>query len=252
MFVSNDRYDFIKFLGSGRYSEVYEVKDLDKKKNIALKVFCKKNDEKKKINSFYTEVNILSSISHCNVVSLIDYDENICFQRVGGSVVTERILSLELCEFGDLFDFLKNKSTFDRRLNLNFICQLIDGVHALHKAGICHRDLKLDNILINNRFVLKIADFGYGCFFDVNDKSPKFKTACGTPQYVAPEILSNYGKKYDGKKADVWSMAVVCFMLVYGHPPFNCAHMSDIYGLMILFFVNSCFGILISVEFLMS
>ena len=118
--------------------------------------------------------------------------------------------------------------TLSEKLALTYMFQLLSGISALHKHGVCHRDIKPENILIDASFNLKIADFGYAKFFDTSLSSPKFRAACGTRQYIAPEVIRSAGKfEYDGKKADMWSVGCVCFILVFGHPPVNFAASHD-------------------------
>ncbi|KAK9902575.1 hypothetical protein M0R45_001510 [Rubus argutus] len=96
--------------------------------------------------------------------------------------------------------------------------QLIDGVSYCHKQGVFHRDLKLENILLDSTGNIKICDFGFSALPQHFRSDGLLHTACGTPNYVAPEILANKG--YDGAAADIWSCGVILFAILSGYLPF--------------------------------
>ena len=229
-------YKQLKFLGNGRYCNVYEVLDMRNDKRVALKVFV--NDlNKQSRDMFSSEIRVLNSISHPNIVRLI-----------GVNYHPEKFITLELCENGDLYDYVIRNKGGDQSQVRKFIDQLLEGIKVLHKAGVCHRDIKLENILINNRNVLKIADFGYSKSVNPGITSVWCKTKCGTLQYCAPEMFRiNRTKFYDGMKADMWSVGVVCFMMAFGYPPFNAAVWNDSrfmylrrYGTKLFWDYNTC------------
>ena len=209
-------YKQLKFLGSGRYCNVYEVLDMRTDKRVALKVFINELHSKAR-DMFTSEIKALHSISHPNIVKLL-----------GVNYHPERFITLELCENGDLYDYVMSNKSADQCQARKFIYQLLEGIKALHRAGVCHRDIKLENILIDDRNTLKIADFGYSKIVDPGISSVWCKTRCGTLQYCAPEMFrSGRNKLYDGIKADMWSVGVVCFMIAFGYPPFNAAVWND-------------------------
>ena len=106
-----------------------------------------------------------------------------------------------------------------------FISQLLDVLYNLHSNGIVHRDLKLENILLDNNLNLKVCDFGFATSKHVN----KLKSFRGTYTYMAPEIKE--GKEYDGTKADIFSTGVVLFIIVQGIFPFTGAKQDEYYNL---------------------
>ncbi len=121
---------------------------------------------------------------------------------------------IELASGGELFDFVKMTGHFDEPIACSYFAQLMAGVSACHAAGVAHRDLKTENILMSADFVLKIADFG----FAVPALRP-LSTVCGTKGYQPPEVLS--GHAYDGRVADIWSCGVILFSMLAGYPPFD-------------------------------
>ena len=103
--------------------------------------------------------------------------------------------------------------------------QLISGIEYIHKSGVCHRDLKPENLLLDYDKSLKIVDFGLSNMYE--PPSGLLKTACGSPCYAAPEMIS--GKKYMGLKTDIWSSGVILFAMVCGFLPFEDPKTSNLY-----------------------
>jgi polo-like kinase 1 len=102
--------------------------------------------------------------------------------------------------------------------------QVLDGLEYLHSQKIIHRDLKLGNLFLNENMCVKIGDFGLATKIDFYGE--KKKTICGTPNYIAPEILESKGHSYE---VDVWSFGVIMYTLVYGRPPFESKDVKDTY-----------------------
>jgi len=154
------------------------------------------------------EIEIMSSVTHKNVIRLYEiYDEP-----------KQMFLVMELVTGGELFDRIVKKSSyseFEAALTIRTLC---DALSYLHKKQIVHRDLKPENILYASDAEdadIKVADFGLARVVSGKDM---MKTACGTPGYVAPEILKNQG--YDSSAVDMWSAGVILYILLCGFPPF--------------------------------
>ena len=227
-YIIDERYEMIKFLGEGKYSNCFRCIDLQNSQTVCLKIFTTNAVYFTDKSKFWNEVNTMRSISHCNVLKVINAHADMVVDKYHGIPLTENIIVLEFCENGDLLDYIDKNGVLSENLALKYMYQLLSGISFLHNSGVSHRDIKPENILIDSDFNLKIADFGYAKFFDVNIPNPKFTTPCGTRQYVAPEVIINSGKfKYDGIKADMWSVGCVCFVLAFGHPPVNFAASSD-------------------------
>jgi len=161
-------------------------------------------------------------IDHNNVIKLIDFYEDKLYPERDGSKKKCIITVLEYASSGELFDYItfigqvKDKEKITR----TYFRQLISGVEAIHQLGIAHRDLKPENLLLDHNFVLKIADFGFASLFksEEDGETITLKTRCGTPLYMAPEIL--YEESYS-EKCDIFSVGVILFVLYCGFPPFE-------------------------------
>ena len=127
---------------------------------------------------------------------------------------------LELVVGGELFDRIVREKRFDEGKARRYFRQLIAGVAYCHARGIFHRDLKPENLLLDEAGDIRITDFGLSSLFTGPEDAGRASllyTTCGTPNYVAPEILADKG--YDGRSADVWSCGVILFVMHAGHLP---------------------------------
>jgi len=156
-------------------------------------------------------------VDHPNIVCLRDlYDAGEKFLFV-----------MELVTGGELFDRIVEKGCYTEDHAKQLVKKIVSGVAYLHSNGIAHRDLKPENLLLkskDNDFEVKIADFGLSSFID---SQKMMQTACGTPAYVAPEVLKSSGG-YD-KEVDLWSVGVITYILLCGFPPF---HAESVRGLL--------------------
>lgn len=132
-------------------------------------------------------------------------------------------MAMEFCPNGDLFDLIKKNGKLQEGLAKHLFLQLLEAVEFLHsKEGVAHLDLKPENILIGNHYQLKICDFGF--FEEIKSKVHK---SVGTNGYRAPETYLDNGEGYDGSKADMFSLGVILFILIFGVPPFCMATRED-------------------------
>ena len=137
---------------------------------------------------------------------------------------TKIFIVIELVTGGELFDKIVSAGRLDEDKARFYFRQLVDGVEYCHSKGVCHRDLKPENLLLDENGMLKISDFGLSALYDGdadgnNSRSQLLHTTCGTPNYVAPEVLADKG--YDGRTADVWSCGVILYVLLAGFLPFD-------------------------------
>uniref|UniRef100_A0A7S3NIS0 phosphorylase kinase n=1 Tax=Aureoumbra lagunensis TaxID=44058 RepID=A0A7S3NIS0_9STRA len=199
-------------LGTGAFSKVVKgsrrLPDGSAGVAVAVKCITKTPELKQEdIDSLYEEVQVLRSITHPNIIELYDfYEEKKMFYMV-----------IELMEGGELFERIVKKTFYNEKEARDLIRILLDALAYLHRAAIVHRDLKPENLLLKspyNDFDIKLADFGFAK--KVSGKS--LDTQCGTPGYVAPEILK--GVKY-GSEVDMWSCGVIVYILLGGYPPFH-------------------------------
>ncbi|KAM8830206.1 calcium/calmodulin-dependent protein kinase IGb [Synchiropus picturatus] len=196
-------FDFMEELGSGAFSEVFMVKEKKTGKMFAMK--CVKKKQKKDLN-LENEISVLRRIKHENVVGMEDfYDSR-----------THYYLVMQLVSGGELFDRILDRGVYSEKDASSVIRQVLHAVAYLHQNGIVHRDLKPENILYyspDQDSKIMISDFGLSKMVD----SGVMSTACGTPGYVAPEVLAQ--KPYS-KAVDCWSIGVITYILLCGYPPF--------------------------------
>ncbi len=210
-----------KKLGRGTFADVYLGKWLNcpNAENclVAVKEFNLSKQTLQRILS--TEISIMKKLDHPNIVKLIavitktDEDNN---HQCGLWVI------LEYCEGGDFKSFLKDKrdSPNQRRLNEKYACaymkQIAEGLQYLRTQNIVHRDLKPHNLLLTkDKKVVKIADFG---FARILGSEALEATVCGSPLYMAPEVLR--GDQYNSK-ADLWSVGIILYEIICGQRPFQ-------------------------------
>jgi hypothetical protein len=139
---------------------------------------------------------------------------------------------LELVTGGELFDKIVAEQKLDEANARNYFRQLMKGLKYCHSQNVCHRDLKPENLLLDANGLLKISDFGLSAMYTGSDtdegRATLLHTTCGTPNYVAPEVLADKG--YDGRAADIWSAGVILFVLMAGYLPFDEPHMSKLFA----------------------
>ena len=208
----NEEIKYIKGkeLGSGGFGVCYifiSTKDFNQ---YATKVISKKGvtKEDKNTQSIISEINTLKSLNYPKIVKFKSYYED-----------PENVYIIqELCKNRSLADLLKNRGKLTEFEVQSYMFQLIQGLKYLHDRKIIHRDLKPNNIFLDEKFELKIGDFGLIAKLD-NNKDRK-KTTCGTPHYMAPEVI-NPGKKGYSFEVDIWSMGVIMYNLLTGKLPFG-------------------------------
>ena len=125
----------------------------------------------------------------------------------------------ELCEKGELFDFVQDAGGLPEPMARLVFGQIVDGLGYIHKKKLAHRDMKLENCFLNSQVVTKVADFGL--MKSINNTF--LKTRCGTLNYMGPELLGPKGQTYEGSAVDVFACGVMLFMLVTAKQPFHQA-----------------------------
>eukprot|EP01114_Cavostelium_apophysatum_P007077 TRINITY_DN1876_c0_g1_i3.p1 TRINITY_DN1876_c0_g1~~TRINITY_DN1876_c0_g1_i3.p1 ORF type:complete len:491 (-),score=180.47 TRINITY_DN1876_c0_g1_i3:220-1692(-) len=207
-------YEIGKELGTGNFATVKLCVSRDTGETYAVKIIDKKkfatNSALRK-DQLADEVRVMKALQHPNVLSIIDLFE------------TEDTLYmiLELIKGGDLFDAVVNKEYYSEDEARVIFGQLASAVGYLHDQQIAHRDLKPENILMKDASNIKLSDFGLS---KIVGEEQMMKTLCGTPQYLAPEIIfasQGIGKGSYSKAVDLWSMGVILYILLAGFPPFG-------------------------------
>ena len=167
-----------------------------------------------------------SSINNPYIVNLIDFGEEFLdFKKNPGN---KQYAILEYCSRGELFDFIEKTEFGLKEKYAKFLFRkILKGVQAFHNLGICHRDLKLENILLDEYFNPKICDFGFATEIEGKNNSGKLTKFLGSKNYAAPEMSLN--KPYNGIKADIFSLGVILFNLATGKIGFIEANINDPY-----------------------
>ena len=164
------------------------------------------------------EVNLLLKLRHDHVVKIYE------------TIETKKhiIIVMELCAGGDLLNYVRKRRRLKEPFAKKIFKQIIDGLSYIHSKHVGHRDIKLDNILLDGKGSVKIGDFGVSkqC-----QPGVKMREQCGTPAYIAPEILKN--KNGYGFGVDLWSAGVVLFAMLYGTVPFKAASMEELHSLIL-------------------
>uniref|UniRef100_A0AAR2KCI7 Serine/threonine-protein kinase PLK n=1 Tax=Pygocentrus nattereri TaxID=42514 RepID=A0AAR2KCI7_PYGNA len=212
---SMKRYMRGRFLGKGGFAKCYEITDMDTKEVFAGKVVPKsllmKPHQKEKMS---TEIAIHKSLDNPHVVGFHGFFEDDDFVFV----------VLEICRRRSLLELHKRRKAVTEPEARYFMRQTIQGVHYLHNNRVIHRDLKLGNLFLNDDMEVKIGDFGLATKIEFDGE--RKKTLCGTPNYIAPEVLCKKGHSFE---VDVWSLGCILYTLLVGKPPFETSCLKETY-----------------------
>jgi len=192
-------------LGRGAFSVVKLAVNKKTSERFAVKIIDKKNVGSDLVR-LETEIQILKKVHHPNVISLKELFDTPEYLFI----VTELVTG------GELFDKIVEKGSYTEKTAATLVIKIVSAIDYLHNLGIVHRDLKPENLLLKSATddtEVKLADFGLSKIVGPH----VMMTACGTPGYVAPEVLSATG--YD-KEVDLWSIGVITYILLCGFPPF--------------------------------
>uniref|UniRef100_A0A8C9X3V6 Serine/threonine-protein kinase PLK n=1 Tax=Sander lucioperca TaxID=283035 RepID=A0A8C9X3V6_SANLU len=204
-----------KLLGKGGFARCYEMTDLSSNKMYAVKVIpqsrVSKPHQRDKITN---EIELHKTLHHKHVVKFSHHFED-----------QENIyIFLELCSRKSLAHIWKARHTLTEPEVRYYLKQIISGLKYLHSRGILHRDLKLGNFFVNENMELRLGDFGLAAKLETVEQ--RKKTICGTPNYLAPEVLNRQGH---GTESDVWSLGCVMYTLMCGNPPFETLDLKETY-----------------------
>ncbi|CAN6810439.1 unnamed protein product [Brassica oleracea] len=208
-----DKYEVVKDLGTGNFGVARLLKHKETKELVAMKYIerGRKIDE-----NVAREIINHRSLKHPNIIRFKEASFSFFFLVM--LTPTHLAIVMEYASGGELFDRICTAGRFSEAEARYFFQQLICGVDYCHSLQICHRDLKLENTLLDGSPapLLKICDFGYSKSSILHSRP---KSTVGTPAYIAPEVLSR--REYDGKHADVWSCGVTLYVMLVGAYPFE-------------------------------
>lgn len=203
------------FLGKGGFARCYEFKniatgDVFAGKVVSKKALLKPHHKEKMVQ----EIRIHSSMSHQYVVSLHSYFED----------ESNMYIILELCRKRSLMEMHKRRKTLTPPEVRYFMRQIVLACVYMHENKVIHRDLKLGNLFINDNMEIKVGDFGLAT--RLSHEGERKKTVCGTPNYIAPEILLKKGHSFE---VDIWSIGCIMYTLLVGSPPFETSSLKTTY-----------------------
>lgn len=204
-------------LGKGGFAVCFEGQSTKTNKVYALKVVKAKVEQKKMMEKFRTELQIHAKMNHPNIVDFLR-----AFTSDNHTYVV-----LELCSNGNLTDMVRARSCLSLPEVRRFMIQICAGVRYMHKRSVIHRDLKMGNIFLDEKMNIKIGDFGLAAV--MADEQDRRTTLCGTPNYIAPEILSKSGTRGHDNKVDTWAIGVITYAMLVGTPPFQSKTQQEIY-----------------------
>ncbi|KAK9879563.1 hypothetical protein WA026_006632 [Henosepilachna vigintioctopunctata] len=204
-----------KFFGRGGFAKCYEIISSTTKQAYAGKIVSKKlmvkENQKEKITQ---EIQIHQSLRHKNVVGFYGFFED----------QFNIYIVLELCRKRSMMELHKRRKALTEPETRFYMKQILHGVTYLHERRIIHRDLKLGNLFLDDELHVKIGDFGLAAKIEYDGE--RKKTLCGTPNYIAPEILNKKGHSFE---VDIWSVGCIMYTLLIGRPPFETTTLKETY-----------------------
>ena len=210
------KYTKGRFLGKGGFAKCYELICQDNNKTFAAKMLpladIKTERQKQKL---LTEIKIHKSLHHQQIVAFEHYFKD----------KTNVYILLELCQNQTLNELFERRKKLTEIEVQCYMIQLIKALQYLHSHRVIHRDLKLGNLFLNDKMELKVGDFGLATKLDFEGE--KKKTVCGTPNYIAPEVLYGTGHSYE---VDIWALGVIIYTLLVGKPPFETREVKTTYN----------------------
>ena len=205
-----------RLLGKGGFAKCYEFINQETNHSSAAKIIPKKSLVKSRAKQkLISEIKIHKSLHHPNIVAFEHYFED-----------SENVyLLIEICLNQTLNELLKRRKKLTELEVQCYAVQIIKALKYLHAHRVIHRDLKLGNLFISDKMEIKVGDFGLATKLEFDGE--RKRTVCGTPNYIAPEILE--GKTGHSYEVDIWSLGVIMYTLIIGKPPFETNNVKETY-----------------------
>ncbi|KAK2862133.1 hypothetical protein Q5P01_001666 [Channa striata] len=200
------RYEFLETLGKGTYGKVKKARERSGRLVAIKSIRKEKIKDEQDLVHIRREIEIMSSLCHPHIITIYEVFEN----------KDKIVIVMEYASRGDLYDYISDKRRISDQEARHFFRQIVSAVHYCHQNGIVHRDLKLENILLDGKGNVKIADFGLSNLYCGDEF---LQTFCGSPLYASPEIVN--GRPYRGPEVDTWSLGVLLYTMVHGTMPFD-------------------------------
>lgn len=214
--IKNKEYKRGKFLGKGGFARVYELFNEDSGEIFACKFISKDSLSKCRArHKLMSEIKIHRALHHQNIVQFHHFFENDEYVHI----------LLEICTNQSLSELLRRRKRIHELEAQCYLHQVLTGVKYLHTHRVIHRDIKLGNIFLSDRMEVKIGDLGLAAKLEYEGE--RKRTICGTPNYIAPEILD--GKNGHSYECDIWSFGVLVYTLLVGRPPFETKDVKTTY-----------------------
>ncbi|XP_040841463.1 NUAK family SNF1-like kinase 2 isoform X2 [Ochotona curzoniae] len=208
------RYEFLETLGKGTYGKVKKARE-SSGRLVAIKSIRKdKIKDEQDLMHIRREIEIMSSLNHPHIIAIHEVGPALFYPVFENS--SKIVIVMEYASRGDLYDYISERQRLSERDARHFFRQIVSAVHYCHQNGVVHRDLKLENILLDANGNIKIADFGLSNLYH---QGKFLQTFCGSPLYASPEIIN--GRPYTGPEVDSWSLGVLLYILVHGTMPFD-------------------------------
>ena len=208
-----DFYKYGRLIGQGAFGKVNLGLNVLTGRVVAIKSFNKKNldsPNNENMKKIIYETNLMRKLNHPNITKILEMFEDEKYI----------LIIMEYINGGNLFSFVKKRRKLNEKISKFLFKQIILGIKHIHSQNIVHRDIKLENILIDLNNTIKICDFGIGRILSSPDEP--LHDQCGTPMYMAPEILSSLKEKgYKGFPVDIWSAGIALYIMLSGTLPFS-------------------------------
>ncbi|XP_072320736.1 testis-specific serine/threonine-protein kinase 6 [Eucyclogobius newberryi] len=229
LFMEKNGLTFQRSLGEGRYGKVVKAYSCRTRQNYAVKIIDAKTVEKSYLSKFLSrELEIIKCLKHPNVIKTYNV-----FEQSSSKV----FVVMELCVNGNLSEYMKTEGPLSEERSRQLLVQLCAAIQYLHSISVAHRDLKCENLLLDRKNQLKVCDFGMSKRLTYTDGQLDLShTFCGTNAYAPPEILRSM--PYNPAVADVWSMGVILYEMLYNILPFFSMNVTKMVRLQLRHSIN--------------